>query len=116
MSGNAYGCMMAAEYCSCQDAGFAIWQPGCDSPRYAPANQAVHPSGVDKLIVIIRQGITTVEYCGLKFIRLYDDWYVACAAVGRSYCMVVSCSCTSSWTLALIDDERSYLRLFLVNG
>ena len=38
--------------------------PGSIVGRGSPANQAVLPSGVDKLVAISRQWVTTVEYCG----------------------------------------------------
>ena len=38
--------------------------PGTILGRGSPANKAVHPSGVDKLVAISRQWVTAVEYCG----------------------------------------------------
>ena len=44
----------------------AIRQPGFDHGvnNSSSANQAVHPSAVDKLVSISRQWVTADEYCG----------------------------------------------------
>ena len=38
--------------------------PGSILGRGTPANHAIHPSGVDKLVAINSQWVTSVDYCG----------------------------------------------------
>jgi hypothetical protein len=47
------------------------------------ANQAVHPSVVDKLVAISMQWVTAVEDCEGKSVRLYDGWRMDYAAGWR---------------------------------
>ena len=65
------------------------------------ANQAVHRSGVDKLVAIADNvWVTTVEDYELtcKCIRLYDGFYVAYAA---------GCAITTEWFAVAVRRFRS---------
>jgi hypothetical protein len=55
-----------------------VQTPGADT-----VNQAVHPSGVGKLVAISMQRVVAVEDCEGKSVRLYDGWRVDYAAGWR---------------------------------
>jgi hypothetical protein len=52
-------------------------------------NQAVHLSGVGKLVATSMQWVIVVEDCKGKSVRLYDGWRAAYAAGGANYLMLV---------------------------
>jgi hypothetical protein len=65
--GRAQSCFIAHEF-----DGSRVQTPGAD-------NQAVHLSGVGKLVGISMQWVTAVEDCELS-VRLYDGWRVGYVA------------------------------------
>jgi hypothetical protein len=67
--------------------GSRVQFPGADT-----VNQAVHPSGVGKLVAVSVQWVTAVEGCEGKSVRRYDGWRTAYAAGGANYRTLVSCS------------------------
>jgi hypothetical protein len=75
-------------------------------PGRSPANQADHPSEVDKLVAISRQWVTAVEYCGCKCTWPYD---------GRMKTMLPEAQTTSCGflrlTCRLINDVSHYRTL-----
>ena len=50
--------------------GSRVQSPGADT-----VNQAVHPSGVGKLVATSIQWVTAVEDCGCKCVLPYDGWH-----------------------------------------
>ena len=61
-------------------------------PGAGTANQAIHPSGVGKLVAVSIQWMTTVEGCDGKSMQLYDGWHATYAANSANYCTLVSWS------------------------
>jgi hypothetical protein len=68
--GRAPSCFTAHEF-----DGSRVQTPVADT-----VSQAVHPSGVGKLVAISMQMVTAVEDCEGKSVRLYDGWRVNYAA------------------------------------
>jgi hypothetical protein len=64
--------------------GSRVQNPGADT-----FNQAVHLSGVGKLIAISMQWVISAEGCEGKSVRLYDGWRTAADADVANYQYVV---------------------------
>jgi hypothetical protein len=71
--GRAPSCFIAHEF-----GGSRVQTPGADR-----VSQAVHPSGVGKLVATSKQWVTAVEDCEGKSVRLFDGWRTAYAAGWR---------------------------------